>query len=146
MCASIRGGCRPADTELACASRFPSSDVAGLVSGFQQAHSPRTIRFKRLGVRSQISMTLFADDDETASPSLQRSYADRHPVLIAFLLTEVVLIVLAGIIFTVGDPMSPDPTTLDVVGGLVVVIAVLLFGIGVVTFFGALLIRFYLSF
>lgn len=91
-------------------------------------------------------MSLFTDEDGTASPILRRSYVDRYPVLIAFLLTEVVLIVLAGMIFTVGDPMSPDPTTLDVVGGLVVVIAVLLFGIGVVTFLGALLIRFYLSF
>lgn len=72
---------------------------------------------------------------------LERSFTDRRPLTAAFLLVEGVLIVLAVLLFALGDPMATRATTASVIGGIMVMLAIMLAAIGIVVFVGTFLVK-----
>jgi hypothetical protein len=62
-------------------------------------------------------------DQMTEIPS-SRTLIDRHPVTIAFVVVEAVLLLSAIAFFYIGEPMSPNATTAAVVGGILLIVAI----------------------
>lgn len=74
---------------------------------------------------------------------LERSFTDRRPLTATFLAIEFSLVLLAGGLFAIGDPMAPKATTASVIGGLVTMVALMMAIIGVLIFVGTYLIKVY---
>lgn len=74
---------------------------------------------------------------------LERGFSDRRPLTATFLVAESALLILAGILFAIGDPMAPEATTASVVGGLVFMMALMLAVIGILILAGTFLIKLY---
>jgi hypothetical protein len=76
---------------------------------------------------------------------LERGFTDRRPLTSTFLVIESSLLILAAVLFAIGDPMSPNPTTASVVGGLVLMMVLMLAAIGVFLLLGTSIIKLYTS-
>ena len=95
------------------------------------------------GFHSYMSRSTDAEGDAVVSST--RSFSDRNPMTAAFLLVEGVLVVLAVVLFAVGDPMAPKATTAAMLGGIVTVIALMIAAVGVLVLVANGLIRVYVS-
>jgi F0F1-type ATP synthase assembly protein I len=84
-----------------------------------------------------------AIDTSTDSQPLERSFSDRRPLTTTFLVIETSLLILAAVLFGIGDPMASTADTASVVGGLVTMLAIMMAVIGVLVYLGTVTVKLY---
>jgi hypothetical protein len=76
----------------------------------------------------------------------RRGFGERHPMLVAIVTAELIILGPAAVLFAIGDPMSPDPSTITIAGELLVVGGLVIAAVSVVIFLTTLVIRLYTDF